>query len=753
VPPAFCIRLAQVRVLIDLFTQLLANLGNEGGVLAGRPSALEAERQRFQGLFQNVAQMVWLKDSQGRYLACNPAFEAFVGLPEVQLCGKSDEDFYNPTDAQRYRESDLACLSATQPVVNEHWVIAIGGNWRALLEVTKVALHDSDGKSTGVLGIARDVTARWQLSQFEQLRSRTLELLAHGADLSHLLRGLVEGLRVLQPERACLVALLAPGIDGQVWRVAAAAGLSNDAIRAVDGQSVDAGRMPGVGAALNGKRVVVPDLSRHNSSAADPSQDARQGACWAQPFANADGKILGVLSVYADMPTQPGQVDLDLLEQLARLAGLAVDRHQITEQLQANEASFRALAEHTPEAVLVHRDGTILYANPAALGLFGAQAPAQLLGSSTHLRIASTHWPQQQARLQAIASGKATEPLTESRFVRLDGSEFDVEVQGTAMMFGGEPAIHLSIRDISQRKHAQEKLRVAASVFSHALEGIMITLPDGCIMDVNAAFTRITGYARAEVLGHTPSMLNSGRNSPLFYQELWQILLQQGSWSGELWNRRKDGSVYAQMLHISAVHDQFGQVMQYVALFSDITERKTNEKRLNQLAHFDALTGLPNRALHADRLQHAMAQAIRRKLKIGVAFVDLDGFKAINDTHGHEAGDHLLITLAQRMRMALRESDTLSRLGGDEFAAVIVDLQEEHDCDLLLQRLLAAASEPVLFGSKVLQVSASVGVTFFPQAHDLTPEQLLNQADMAMYRAKQAGKNQFQHSGFADSLL
>ncbi len=735
-------------MLIDLFTQLLANLGHEDGVLAGRPSALAASRQRFQGLFQNVAQMVWLKDPQGRYLACNPAFEAFMGLPETRLRGQSDDDFYSPKHAQRYREIDLACLHATQPVVTEHWASAVVGNRRALLEVTKVALRNPDGEANGILGIARDVTARWQLSQFEKLRSRTLELLAHGADLSQLLRVLVEGFRVLQPEQACLVALVSQGAGKQTLRVAASSGLSSDFVREIDEQSADTGRIACVGAALQGKRVVVPDLSQHSASVANPSRHARRGACWAEPFANAEGKILGVLAVYAAVPTQPGPVDLDLLEQLARLAGLAVERHQVTQQLQANEASFRALAEHTPEAVLVHREGSILYANPAALRLFGAQSPAQLLGTSTHLRIAPAHWPRQRARLQALASGKATEPLAESCFVRLDGSEFDVEVQGTAMMFGGEPAIHLSIRDISERKHAQEQLLVAASVFSHALEGIMITQPDGCIMDVNAAFTRITGYAREEVLGQTPNMLNSGRNSPLFYQEMWQSLVRQGSWSGELWNRRKDGEVYAQLLHISAVHDPSGQVMQYVALFSDITERKAHEKRLDQLAHFDPLTGLPNRALHADRLQHAMAQAIRRKQKIGVAFVDLDGFKAINDTYGHEAGDHLLITLARRMRLALREADTLSRLGGDEFAAVIVDLDQESDCDPLLQRLLASANQPVMFGSAILQVSASVGVTFFPQAQDLNPEQLLRQADLAMYQAKLAGKNQYQFSGF-----
>ncbi|MDR3369557.1 PAS domain S-box protein [Rhodoferax sp.] len=739
-------------MLTDLFTQLLVQLSHDENVAPGQSHALTTSPARFQALFGQVAQMVWLKDTQGRYLACNPPFEAFTGLSAAQLRGMSDDELYDAAQAQHCRKIDQCCLSTASPLVDECWASVAGGSRPVLLEITNVALCGSDGQPNGVLGMARDTTARWYLSQFEQLRSRILELLAQGVDLSHLLQVLADGLRMLQPEQSCLVALVMRDPERRpVLRVAASSGLSAEFTRAMDGRPVDLGHGACAMAAATGRRVVVENLAAPRTLGRTMTPRNRQGACWAQPFQDACGRTLGVLSVYVPTAAQPEPTDINLLEQLARLAGLAVERHQVAEQLRANEASFRALAEHTPEAVLVHREGAIVYINPATLRLFGAQSPEQLLGTSIKDRIASTHLPQQQEREQTIQTAQPIEPLTESCFVRLDGSKVEVEMQSTAMVYGAEPAIHVSIRDISGRKLAQEQLRVAASVFSHALEGIMITRPDGCIMDVNAAFTRITGYSREDVLGHTPSMLNSGRNTPVFYQQMWQSLVQNGGWSGELWNRRKDGEIYAQMLHISAVRDQHGQVMQYVALFSDITERKAHEKRLDQLAHYDALTGLPNRALHVDRLQHAMAQAIRRKQKLGVAFIDLDGFKAINDTYGHQAGDHLLITLAQRMRLALRESDTLSRLGGDEFAAVIVDLDRESDCDALLQRLLQAANQPVMFGDAILQVSASVGITFFPQAKELSPDQLLRQADLAMYRAKQSGKNRFQTSGFADA--
>jgi len=283
----------------------------------------------------------------------------------------------------------------------------------------------------------------------------------------------------------------------------------------------------------------------------------------------------------------------------------------------------------------------------------------------------------------------------------------------------------------------------AAMVFSHTSEGIVITDAAANILDVNNAFSLITGYSRAEVLGKNPRLLRSGRQDAAYYAGMWQDLYQHGHWRGEIWNRRKDGEVFAELLTISAVADSQGQVQQYVALFSNITATKLLQHRLENLAHFDALTQLPNRMLLADRLHHAMGQAQRRGLQLAVVFIDLDGFKAVNDTHGHDVGDQLLIGVAQRMRLVLRDGDTLSRQGGDEFVAVLVDLPSAATCTPLLQRLLAAASAPVQAGTRLVQVSASMGVTFFSQNQEIDGDQLLRQADHAMYQAKLAGKNRY----------
>jgi diguanylate cyclase (GGDEF)-like protein/PAS domain S-box-containing protein len=287
-----------------------------------------------------------------------------------------------------------------------------------------------------------------------------------------------------------------------------------------------------------------------------------------------------------------------------------------------------------------------------------------------------------------------------------------------------------------------ESLRVAATVFE-SQEGMIVSDTEGTILRVNDAFVRITGYPSEEAIGRNPRVFKSGRQSAQFYAEMWEALLSKHSWQGEIWNRRNNGETYPCWLTISAVLDSEGKVTHYVGAFSDITVLKNHELQLEHLAHYDTLTTLPNRVLLADRLHKSMAQALRRGQHLVVAYLDLDGFKAINDIYGHAAGDQVLITVASRMKQDLREGDTLARLGGDEFVAVLFDLEDIKASEPMLTRLLAAAAEPVHVGEHALQVSASLGVTYYPQAEDVDADQLLRQADQAMYQAKLAGKNRY----------
>jgi len=318
-----------------------------------------------------------------------------------------------------------------------------------------------------------------------------------------------------------------------------------------------------------------------------------------------------------------------------------------------------------------------------------------------------------------------------------------VEVYSTPIRTKDGLLLFSIIHDESERVALTERLKMLANVFEHASEGVLITDAHGTILEINAAFTRITGYARDEVIGRTPALLKSGHQTAAFYAQMWQALLTLGCWSGEIWNRRKSGEIYAEWLSISAVRDDEGRIERFVAVFSDISVQKEHQRQLEHLAHYDALTGLPNRSLLIDRLNQAMGQAPRRRRHIALAYIDLDGFKAINDQYGHDAGDFLLRHIAERMRMAIREGDTLARIGGDEFVALLLDLGQPDDAASSLTRLLAAAAQPINWQELDLAVSASIGVTFFPQPQVLDAEQLLRQADIAMYAAKQAGKNRF----------
>ena len=293
-----------------------------------------------------------------------------------------------------------------------------------------------------------------------------------------------------------------------------------------------------------------------------------------------------------------------------------------------------------------------------------------------------------------------------------------------------------------ERRDADERLRLAASVFEQAQESIMITDASGTIVEVNHSFTAATGYSRAEAVGRKPNLLKSGREDSDYYERMWQSLVRDGVWRGEIWNRKKSGEEYAELLAISSVKDAGGEVTHYVGVSSDITMIKEHQKRLEHLAHYDALTQLPNRVLLADRMQLALAQAQRSGKLLAVGYLDLDDFKPINDSLGHEAGDQMLIEVAQRLRSCMRSGDTVSRFGGDEFALLLTDIDNVDEAERAASRILAALSAPFTLRGQVVNISASIGLTLYP--HDgASPDTLLRHADQAMYLAKQAGRNRY----------
>ncbi|EFQ65935.1 putative diguanylate cyclase/phosphodiesterase (GGDEF & EAL domains) with PAS/PAC sensor(s) [Pseudomonas fluorescens WH6] len=285
----------------------------------------------------------------------------------------------------------------------------------------------------------------------------------------------------------------------------------------------------------------------------------------------------------------------------------------------------------------------------------------------------------------------------------------------------------------------RERLRQAAAVFDCTREGVLVTDAQGLIVHVNRAFMEITGYQREDVMGRQPSLFKSGRHSSSFYQQMFQTLERIGEWSGEIWNRRKSGEIYPQWQTIRVIHDDHGKVSQYVAVFSDISAIKDSEHELAHLAHHDPLTDLPNRLLFTDRAEQALASAQLHKRGCALLLLDLDHFKIINDSLGHNVGDQLLKLAGERLKGLLGPGVTLARLGGDEFAVIAESCPQVVQAAALAQRMLDVMKQPFIFDGHQLFVSASIGISLFP-SDALSAEQLLRNADSALFKAKSVGR-------------
>jgi diguanylate cyclase (GGDEF)-like protein/PAS domain S-box-containing protein len=412
----------------------------------------------------------------------------------------------------------------------------------------------------------------------------------------------------------------------------------------------------------------------------------------------------------------------------------------ILDAMRQSESLYRALIDNIQLGVMmVDGDFNILMVNAGLERMLGKESGA-LEGAKCQIAFSHAEFiPEHCPGAECMRTRSGVE--SRMRLLRDDGSTGWIHISAfpnfnAAGMVSGFIEV---IADVTEQVAAEQRQERTASVFDNTNDGIMITAPDGMILEVNQAFTRLTGYSQDEAIGNKPSMLKSGLHDTDFYQSMWHSILTRGSWEGEVTNRRKDGSIFLESLAIHAVRNGDGQLLHMVGVFSDITHLRETQKRLESLAHYDALTSLPNRVLFADRMNQALAQARRHNTLMAVGYLDLDVFKPINDTHGHDIGDKLLIEIAHRLKQGVRSGDTVARLGGDEFALVLVDIANTEEVGHILSRMLDSIAEPVLIGDLNLSVSASIGVTLYP-LDDNDSDTLLRHADQAMYEAKQAGR-------------
>ncbi len=422
-------------------------------------------------------------------------------------------------------------------------------------------------------------------------------------------------------------------------------------------------------------------------------------------------------------------------------------RHSTLEALEQAELRYRHIFEHASEGIFqTTEDGRYLSANPALARLYAYPTPEELIADLADIgrRLYVKESRRQEFRLLMEVHGEVSN--FESEVYRRDGSKIWIsenvhivhDANGRFMCYEG------TVQDITERKIAENELRIAATAFeSH--EGMVVTDAQGVILRVNRAFTESTGYTTEEAVGQTLRLLKSDRHNEEFYREMWQTIHRTGKWQGEVWDRRKNGEVYPMWLSISAVKDIDGAVTHYVGAHYDISDRKKAEEEINALAYFDQLTGLANRTLLADRMKQTMAASSRSDNHCALLFIDLDNFKTLNDTLGHDIGDMLLRQVAVRLTQHVREGDTVARLGGDEFVVLLAGLSASEkdaatDIETIAEKILASFNQTYHLGEAAHHSTASIGATLF-KGDLVTIDDLMKQADLAMYKAKAAGRN------------
>ena len=598
----------EIRKLQSSFNLLQKNLAQDEHIL-------REDEALYHSMFTNNTAIKLLVDPETvRIVDANPAAAEFYGWPVEKLRKMRVTDI-NTLPLEALKQEMALALQEQRQFFRFRHRTASG-------EVREVEVHSGHVHYHGrelLYSVVNDVTEREQALHREKIRNEVLEMLARGRELNDILHTIVRQVETEQQQVLCSILLLDK--DGKHLLIGAAPSFPDSFKQAVQGFEIGIGRGSCGHAAATGERAIVsdiqarPDLSPFKEIAAQ----AGLASCWSEPVLSSRGKVLGTLALYQRQIASPDTAQIHLIEEMAKIASIAIER-----------------------------------------------------------------------------------------------------------------------------KQDEEDLQLASTVFQSSLEAIVITDANNRIIAVNPAFTKITQYKAHEAIGHDPKLLSSGEQGKEFYRAMWSNIHSFGSWQGEIVNRRKNGEKYSEWLTINTVYDEHNEVRQRIAIFSDITDKKRSEEIIWRQANYDALTGLPNRRLFHDRLAQELKRGGREQTSLALMFIDLDHFKEVNDTLGHEAGDNLLMQAARRIAVCIRESDTLARLGGDEFTIILPGVADPQRLGTLADSIIQAVGKPFMLGESPAYVSASIGITLYPQdADNLTS--LLKNADQAMYVAKSRGRNQYSY--------
>lgn len=683
-------------------------------------AARQAEAHLAQGeelyrrIFETMVHGIFQLTPEGRFLMVNPGLVHMLGYASVEALLESSRDpacqLY--VDASQRIEL-LRQLAEHGPVAGFELQLSRQDGQAIWVSISAHTVDGASGAARSYEGSATDITARKRAEEALHVsEAHYRRLFASARDGILLLDAQTGAITDVNPSFVELSGYAREDIVGrQLWNLAAVQGMAVAACQTAFAE-------------LQAQGYLYYEML---------------------PLITRDGRTVAV-EIAGDVYPVGGEgvMQWNMRDITARIQAeqeqvrLSAERDALLAQLQSG-------LEYLPLGfVMLAPDGTIQQWSLAAEGIFG-YCRDEAVGQSLYgLVVAQALEPTVRQAMAQAQQCTATHQMTLQHVTR-DGRAIWCEWSSTAQRDETGRLVDLvgMVQDITARVQAEEQLHMWAMVLEHSAEGIIICDARERILMVNDAFTRVTGYTRDAVLGHTPRLQQSGRHDRAFYQNMWKAILEAGAWQGEIWNRRQDGEIYPEWLTISAVRDAQGTISHYVGIFSDISERKRQEERLAHLAHYDALTDLPNRALLGDRLERALATARRYGSKVGVLCMDLDRFKNINDSLGHSVGDHLLQIVAARLRAVVRGDDTVARMGGDEFILLLANLHEAEDAGIVAKKLLDTVTAPYQIDGQELLLTMSLGIAVYP--HDGgTVEELIRNADAAMYQAKDRGRDTYQ---------
>jgi diguanylate cyclase (GGDEF)-like protein/PAS domain S-box-containing protein len=749
-------------LLLAYLTKLLleqrAHKQDLRALVARRTAEIRASRHQLQATISAIPDLMWELGLDGLYHDCHSRRTDLQGAPAKALVGKTVSDCFPPDAAAVIMAALLEAHQTGWSSGKQYELqLAQGKVW---FELSVSRKRTDSVQEFRFIVLARDITER----KTAEVKVRRLTQLY--AALSQCNQSIV---RCVSEEelfpQICRHAVQFGGMKmAWIGMLDAASGWITpvasygDDLNYLDNIQVSASADSPYGRGASGSAIRTnqpfwcQDFQKEQGNAAWHERGARSGLAGvaALPLYR-NGIAIGVFALYAGEINAFDDAARDLLMEMAADISFAIDnfvreavRKQSVAALRESKMRYRAVTQFANDAIVtVDSSGNIAGWNRGAEILFG-YTEAEVNAQSLMLLMPERYRDRHRMGMNSALLSEWTHLIgttVELIGLRKDGSEFPLELSlakwevADAWFFTG------FIRDITKRKQSDAKLQLAAKVFEQSHEGITITDAQGNIVLINQAFSTITGYSEAEAIGQNPRILSSGRQDPEFYRAMWESVNTQGQWQGEVWNRRKDGRVYPELLSISRVLDADGTLTNYIGVFNDITQHKAAEEQILRLGHFDPLTGLPNRLLLNDRANHAISMAQRNREQLAVLFFDLDHFKYVNDSLGHSVGDKLLVEVAGRMKCSVREQDTVSRLGGDEFILLLPDTDAEGAAHVA-EKLLDAISQTYWIDQHELALTPSIGIAVYP-GDGTDYDTLFKCADVAMYRAKQDGRNHY----------